>query len=162
MFVHYTSRHDELGQSLHAAAGAPERSPDSHAAPHEPAEVISRCASVRIRNHALARLCKPHLFSALPVRRARQLHVVAANKTEKEGTKQEVFLGVKGNAQLLGMKGASVRHALLPNPRPTTLVTDGDQHLEDPPAAHEASHVDPPYLGRALWRCSQWQLSVDT
>ncbi len=37
------------------------------------------------------------------------MHVVAAaNKTEKEPTKQEVFLGVKGNAQLLGMKGASV------------------------------------------------------
>lgn len=46
-------------------------------------------------------------LSALP-RRAR-LHVAAANKTEKEATKQEVFLGVKGNAQLLGMKGASVR-----------------------------------------------------
>lgn len=51
-----------------------------------------------------------HLNSALPVRRAR-LHVAAAaKKTEKESTKQEVFLGVKGNAQLLGMKGASVRH----------------------------------------------------
>lgn len=33
--------------------------------------------------------------------------VVAAEKTA-QGKKQEVFLGVKGNAQLLGMKGADV------------------------------------------------------
>lgn len=33
-----------------------------------------------------------------------------AGKTEKkkDGKQQEVFLGVKGNAQLLGMKGATV------------------------------------------------------
>lgn len=53
-----------------------------------------------------------HPTTALPLRHRRMHIVAAAKKTEKEPTKQEVFLGVKGNAQLLGMKGASVRCCL--------------------------------------------------
>ena len=36
----------------------------------------------------------------------RQLVVMGAQKGAKTSKEQEVFLGVKGNAQLLGMKGA--------------------------------------------------------
>ncbi|PSC76066.1 chlorophyll synthetase [Micractinium conductrix] len=49
---------------------------------------------------------------AAPARPTQQIKgvrpvVAMAQKTEKKGKEQEVFLGVKGNAQLLGMKGAS-------------------------------------------------------
>ncbi|PRW33934.1 chlorophyll synthetase [Chlorella sorokiniana] len=52
-------------------------------------------------------------LAAKPARALQQIRglrpvVAMAQKTEKKGKEQEVFLGVKGNAQLLGMKGADM------------------------------------------------------
>lgn len=52
-------------------------------------------------------------LAAKPTRALQQIRglrpvVAMAQKTEKKGKEQEVFLGVKGNAQLLGMKGADM------------------------------------------------------
>ncbi|KAI3434883.1 hypothetical protein D9Q98_002937 [Chlorella vulgaris] len=50
---------------------------------------------------------RAHTLRLQPIRGLKPAVQAMAQKTEKSGKEQEVFLGVKGNAQLLGMKGAS-------------------------------------------------------